>query len=62
LPSVEQSLNDLQLDTIDVLVVHWSLEGGDFKTSLKLLDEAADEGLATIRHIGVSNYTAQKMR
>jgi len=60
LPSVEQSLKDLQLDTIDVLLVHWPPEGGDIKPSLKLLDKAADEGLAT--HIGVSNYTAQMMR
>ncbi|GKY90001.1 aldo/keto reductase [Sinisalibacter aestuarii] len=60
LPSVEQSLRDLQLDYVDVLLLHWPTPGGDIAQSLKLLQQAREKGLA--RHIGVSNYTAQMMR
>lgn len=60
LPSVEQSLKKLQLDHVDVLLLHWPTPGGDIELSLKLLQKARDLGLAT--HIGVSNYTAQMMR
>jgi len=60
LPSVEQSIKDLQTDVIDVLLLHWPPVDGNIEPSLKLLNKAADEGLA--RHIGISNYTAQMMR
>lgn len=60
LPSVEASLRKLQLDQVDVLLLHWPTPGGDIRLSLKLLQQAHDRGLA--RHIGVSNYTAQMMR
>ena len=56
MPSVEQSRRDLQLDVIDVLLLHWPPIGGDIEPSVKLLCEARDKGLA--RHVGVSNYTA----
>lgn len=60
IPSVEQSLRDLQIDKADVLLLHWPALGGDNALSLKLLAEAKARGLAT--HIGISNYTAQMMR
>ncbi len=60
LPSVEQSLKDLQLDQVDVLLLHWPPANGDIKQSIKLLNEAATEGLA--KHIGLSNFTSQMMR
>lgn len=60
LPSVEKSLKNLQVDSVDVLLLHWPPGSGDIKPSLKLLNAAADEGLAT--HIGISNYTSQMMR
>ena len=60
LTSVEQSLKDLQLDQVDVLLLHWPPADGDIEPSLKLLEKARARGLT--RHIGVSNYTVKMMR
>jgi 2,5-diketo-D-gluconate reductase B len=60
LPSVEQSLKDLQADVIDVLLLHWPLNDGPVEPSLELLQEAQRRGYA--RHVGVSNYTTAMMR
>ncbi len=60
LPSVEQSLKNLQVPDVDLLLLHWPPVGGDVKPSLKLLQSALDRGLA--RNIGISNYTVQMMR
>lgn len=60
IPSVEESLKNLQLSEVDVLLLHWPPIGGDIAPSLKRLQQAQQQGLA--RHIGVSNYTAQMMR
>lgn len=60
LPSVEESLNKLQIEQADVLLLHWPTPGFDIKESLELLQMAHDHGLAA--NIGVSNYTAQMMR
>lgn len=60
LPSVEQSLRDLRLDVIDVLLLHWPPGDGPVTPSLDLLQEAHRMGHA--RHIGVSNYTTIMMR
>ena len=60
LPSVEQSLRDLRLDVVDILLLHWPPIGGDVAPSLRLLQAALDRGLT--RHVGVSNYTVQMMR
>jgi len=58
--SVEQSLKDLQVDYVDVLLLHWPPIGGDVAPSLKLLAQAQERGLA--RNVGVSNYTIQMMK
>ena len=58
--SVEQSLKALQVEAVDVLLLHWPPIGGDIAPSLKRLQRAFDEGLA--RNIGVSNYTVAMMR
>ncbi|MCR9085658.1 MAG: aldo/keto reductase [Rhodobacteraceae bacterium] len=60
MPSVEQSLKDLQVDHVDVLLLHWPAMGGENAPSLKLLQQAHDRGLA--RNIGVSNYTVAMLR
>lgn len=60
LPSVEASLRALQIDQVDILLLHWPPVGGDIAPSLRLLQQALDRGLT--RHIGVSNYTVQMMR
>ena len=60
LPSVEQSLKALQVQRVDILLLHWPPQGGDIRPSLNLLETAAKEGLA--QHVGISNYTASMMR
>ncbi len=60
IPSVEQSLTDLQIDKTDVLLLHWPAPDGNIAPSLRLLEKAAKDGLC--KHIGVSNFTAQMMR
>lgn len=60
LPSVEQSLKDLRVDNVDVLLLHWPPVGGDIAPPLKLLEAAHRRGLA--RNIGVSNYNGRMMR
>ena len=58
--SVEQSLRDLRVDCVDVLLLHWPPVGGAVAPRLKLLRKALDAGLA--RNIGVSNYNVAMMR
>ena len=58
--SVEKSLKDLQVDQVNVLLLHWPPQDGDIEPSLKLLQKAYDEGLTA--NIGVSNYTIQMLR
>lgn len=60
MPSVRESLDKLQIEQADVLLLHWPAPDGDVAPSLRLLAQAADAGLT--RHIGVSNYTAAMMR
>lgn len=60
IPSVVQSLKSLDVEFVDVLLLHWPPVDGDVRPSLKLLQQAKDLGLA--RHIGVSNYTSKMMR
>ncbi len=60
LASVEQSLKALQIDVVDVLLLHWPPIDGDIAPSLKRLQQAYDKGLA--KNIGVSNYTVAMMR
>ncbi len=56
IPSVKQSLTDLQLDYIDVLLLHWPPADGNIKPSVEWLLEAKQLGLC--KHVGVSNYTS----
>ncbi|MBO6758666.1 MAG: aldo/keto reductase [Roseibium sp.] len=60
MPSVEQSLRDLKLDVIDVLLLHWPPGDDPVEPSLELLQEAHRLGYA--RRVGVSNYTTAMMR
>ncbi len=60
LASVEESLRNLQIDQVDVLLLHWPPIGGDIAPSLKLLQQAYDKGLA--KTIGVSNYTVAMLQ
>ena len=58
--SVEQSLKRLQIDFVDVLLLHWPPVGGDIAPSLRLLEDCLKRGLT--RNIGVSNYTIAMMK
>lgn len=58
-PSVRASLEALQLDYVDVLLLHWP-ERGDNRAVLSQLELAHSLGLT--KHIGVSNFTAAQMR
>jgi len=60
LPSLRESLDKLQVEHVDVLLLHWPPMDGDVVPSVKRLEQAARLGLA--KHIGVSNYTAAMMR
>ena len=60
LSSVEQSLRDLKLDWVDVLLLHWPDQHGDNTEALEGLQRAYDLGYAA--HIGISNYTIAMMR
>jgi 2,5-diketo-D-gluconate reductase B len=60
LDSVEKSLKDLQVDKVDLLLVHWPPVGGDVAPSLRLLEQALKRGLTD--NIGVSNYTVAMMK
>ncbi len=58
--SVEQSLRDLKLDAVDVLLLHWPPNDNPVEPSLTLLQEAHRKGYT--KHIGVANYTSAMMR
>lgn len=58
--SVEQSLKDLQVDYVDVLLLHWPPADGDVAPSLRLLEDCLNRGLT--RNIGVSNYTVAMLQ
>jgi 2,5-diketo-D-gluconate reductase B len=60
LTSVEKSLQDLRLDRVDVLMLHWPPLDGSIGPALHLLEQAHLAGFA--RHIAVSNFTAAMMR
>lgn len=58
IPSLEQSLQNLQIDQLDLTLIHWpvSPEGpASFETILPQLAAARQQGLT--RLIGVSNFT-----
>ena len=58
--SVEKSLQDLRVNRVDVLSLHWPPIDGNIVPSLRLLEKAQKIELA--RFVGVSNYTAAMMR
>jgi diketogulonate reductase-like aldo/keto reductase len=55
LRSAETSLKALQLDYVDLLLVHWPQPRAPFAETLGALAKAKRSGLT--RHIGVSNFT-----
>jgi len=53
--SVEESLKNLQLPQVDLLLIHWNNKDVPFKTSVGALCKAKQDGLA--KHVGVANFT-----
>jgi alcohol dehydrogenase (NADP+) len=78
MPGLKQTLADLRLDYLDLYLVHWPIalkrdvgfpeKGGDFlgpeeaplEDTWEAMEEMADAGLC--RHIGVSNFSPERMR
>ena len=53
--SLEASLTRLQVDQVDLALIHWPSKTIPLAQSIKALNEVKDRGLA--RNIGVSNFT-----
>lgn len=58
--STEQSLDDLRLDHVDLLLVHWPVEWETMDRTLATMHELQQDGLA--RRLGVSNFTPAQLR
>jgi diketogulonate reductase-like aldo/keto reductase len=55
LASTRERLDELGVDSVDLLYVHWPLDSYDPEETLAALDAAHDEGLT--EHVGLSNFT-----
>jgi diketogulonate reductase-like aldo/keto reductase len=53
--SLEESLSNLQLPYVDLLLIHWNNKDVPFKTSVGALCKAKKDGFA--KHVGVANFT-----
>lgn len=62
IPSLKNSLTRLQVDQVDLTLLHWPAPkmNIDLKTTLELLAEAQNLGLT--QHIGVSNFNIQQVQ
>ena len=60
LKSLDESLNKLQTEYVNMLLLHWPDDNSDFDETLGQLMEAKKSGKA--RLIGVSNYTVELMK
>ena len=58
--SVDASLGELRSDYIDLLLVHWPRGGAPVAEQVEDLNRAVNSG--KVRHVGVSNYSADMMR
>lgn len=53
--SLEESLANLKLPYVDLLLIHWNNKDIPFKTSIGALCKAKKDGFA--KHVGVANFT-----
>jgi 2,5-diketo-D-gluconate reductase B len=59
-PAVEGSLEKLQVNCVDLLLLHWPNDAVALEETLAALAELRDDGL--IQHYGVSNFPAGMLR
>ncbi len=57
--SLDQSLKNLQLPFVDLLLIHWNNKDIPFSTSVAALCAAKKDGRA--RHVGVANFTTKML-
>lgn len=60
LDSVVKSLNNLKLEYVDVLLLHWPNPDGNNSEALEGLQKSIDKGYT--KNIGISNYTISMMK
>jgi aryl-alcohol dehydrogenase-like predicted oxidoreductase len=60
LREVGESLRRLGVDAIDLYQIHWPIPEEDIEEGWSALAELREQGL--VRHIGVSNFSAEQMR
>ena len=53
--SLDESLANLQLPQVDLLLIHWNNKDIPFKTSIGALCKAKKDGFA--KHVGIANFT-----
>ena len=57
--SFHESLEKLQTEYVDLLLIHWPSEEIDFKDTLEAMKQLKDKD--KVRHIGVSNFTPEQL-
>ncbi len=60
IPCVEESLRKLQIDTIDLLLLHWPADSDTNKLAADLLNECVHKKYAKL--VGVSNFSLAQLK
>lgn len=60
LTSTDQTLQELQTDYLDLLLIHWPDENADYEAMLRALKKLVDAG--TVKNVGVSNFTVSHLK
>ncbi len=61
LPSLKESLEKLQSDYVDLLLIHWPLKDESVPMEEYLIELKKAKDLGLTRHIGISNFTTAQM-